>query len=86
MQELDDEELVLGLPLLWLGTECAAAVEVEIDLVRSAACAPGKLPKSSIAMASFNSANTAIKKTKPDPSTRFAKYIFFNFPNFECWR
>ena len=75
MQELDDEELLLELPLLRLGTEGAAAIE---DFVRSTVGAPGKLPKGTNAKASSNSA-----KTKPNPSTGFAKYYRKNFLNVE---
>ena len=63
--ELDDEELLLELPLLRLGTEGAAAIEVGGDIVRSTVGAPGKLPKASNARASSNSANTAIKRLNP---------------------
>ena len=45
MQELDDEELLLELPLLRFGTDGAAAIEAGGDFARSAARAPGKLPK-----------------------------------------
>ena len=40
--QLDDEELLLELPLLRLGTDGATAIEVGGDIVRSAAGAPGK--------------------------------------------
>ena len=59
MQELDDEELLLELPLSRLGTEGAAAIEDGGDSAGSAVGAPGKLPKAP--RASSNSANTANK-------------------------
>ena len=43
--ELDDEELLIEVLLLRLGTNGAAAIEVGGDIVKSAARAPGKLPK-----------------------------------------
>ena len=43
--ELEDEELLLELPLLLLGTDGATAVEVGGGIDRSAASAAGKLPK-----------------------------------------
>ena len=54
--ELDDEEVLLELPMLRLGTDGAAAVEVGGDIVRSAVGAPGKLPKAPNARASSGSA------------------------------
>ena len=59
--ELDDEELLLELPLLRLGTDGATAIEVGGVIVRSAVGAPDKLPKAPNARASSNSANTANK-------------------------
>ena len=63
--ELDDEELLLELPLLRLGTDGAAAIKVGGDIVRSAAGAPGKLPKAPNARASSNSAKAAMKRRNP---------------------
>ena len=48
-----DEELLLELPLLRLGTDGATEIEAGGDIVRSAVGAPSMLPN--------NSANTAIK-------------------------
>ena len=62
--KLDDEELLLELPLLRLG-KGGAAVEVGGDSVKSAAGAPGKLPKAPNARAPSNSANTATKRPNP---------------------
>ena len=63
--ELDDEELLLEVPLLRLGTNGAATLEVGGDIVKSAARAPGKLPKQPNARAFSNSANTAKKRPHP---------------------
>ena len=52
---LDDEELLLELPLLRLCTDGAAAIEAGGAIVRSAAGAPGKLPIAPNACASSNS-------------------------------
>ena len=73
--ELDDEELLLKLPLLRLGTDVATTIEVGGDIVRSAVGAPGMLPKAPHARASSNSANTAIKRPKPQPPTQFAFFL-----------
>ena len=61
-QQLYDEELLLELPLLRLGTDGAATIEIGGDIVRPAVGAPGKLPKAPNARTSFNSANTANKR------------------------
>ena len=84
MQELDDEGLLLKLPLLRLGTEGAAAIEVGGDIVRSTVGAPGKLPKAPNARASSHSANTAIQRQNPtlqrdSPIMNFKKTHFLNF-------
>ena len=74
--ELDDEELLLELPLLRLGTVGAAAIEVGGDIVRSAGGAPGKLPKAPT--------KTAMKRRNPTLQ-RDSQNFFFNFLNFEGW-
>ena len=51
-QDLDDEELLFEQPPLRLCTAGAAAIEAGGDIVRSAAGAPGKLPKAPYARAS----------------------------------
>ena len=65
--EVDDEELLLELPLLRLGTDGAATIEVGGDIVKSAVGAPGKLPKAPHAEASSNGTNKAIKKDETQP-------------------
>ena len=75
--ELDEEELLLELPLLRLGTGGAAAIEVGGDSVRSAVGPPGKLPKAPNAKASSNNANTASKRLNPTLH-RDPQKIFFN--------
>ena len=60
--ELNDEELLLELPLSRLRTDGATAIEVGGDIVRSAVGAPGKLPKAPHARAPSNNANTAMKR------------------------
>ena len=62
--ELYDEELLLELPLLRIGTDGAASIEVG-DIVRSTAGAHGKLPKAPNARASSNGPNTAIERLNP---------------------
>ena len=63
--ELDDEELLLERPLLRLGTDGAAAIEVGGDFVRSAVGAPGKLPKVPNTRVSSNNANTSTARRNP---------------------
>ena len=63
--KVNDEELLLELPLVRLGTDGAAAIEVGGDLVKSAVSAPGKLPKAPYARASSNGANKAMKRRNP---------------------
>ena len=53
-QELDDEKLLLVLPLLRLGTDCPAAIETGGDIVMSAVGAPGKSSKAPKARVSSN--------------------------------
>ena len=65
LQELEDEELLLKMPLLRLGTDGAAAIEAGGVIVRSAAGAPGKKPNAPNARASANEANTASKRLNP---------------------
>ena len=55
-QELDDEELLLELPLLRVDTDGATGNDVGGETVRSAVRAPGMLPEAPNASASTNSA------------------------------
>ena len=58
-QELDDDELLLELQLLRHCKDGAAAIEAGGAIVRSAAGAPGMLPRAPTARASSNNTNTA---------------------------
>ena len=73
---------MLELPLLRLGTDGAAAIEVGGDIVRSGVGAPGKLPKAPHAKASSNGANKAMKRRNPtlqrDSPIFLKKIIFLN--------
>ena len=59
--DLDVEEQLLDLPMLRIGTGGAAAIETGGAIVRSAARAPGKLPKAPTS----NSADTPIERLNP---------------------
>ena len=84
-QELDDDELLLELPLLRLCTDGAAAIEVGGDIVRSAAGAPGKLPKAPYARASSNGANKAMKRRNPTLQRDSPIFFLKKFLTFEGW-
>ena len=71
-QELDDEEPLLELPLLRLGTE-RAAIKVGGDVVKSAASAAGMLPKSTRCKGILQQCKRSQLKTKLHCSTRNAK-------------
>ena len=83
--KLDDEELLLELPLLRLG-KGGAAVEVGGDSVKSASCrCTWQVAQSTKCKCNLQQCKHSHKKTKPNPSTRCATCLKTTVLNFEDW-